>query len=152
MSYTSPISNLPPADWLPSIGHHDFDISSAVQGVSWTSWTFTDLLHPKQCAGDGEPSWPGHGVALAPKRPQWEQDWQDQLSLHAPCWWKGRAAGQRRALTFAVGGLSLWDRGQLARVGAAPWLSHLSKLGREARSRSQLPRFLLPSVLNSGWR
>lgn len=39
-------------------------------------------------------------------------------------------ARQCHSPTFTVGGLSLWELGQLAKVRAAPWLSHLSRLGR----------------------
>lgn len=35
-SYTSPTSNLSPADWLSSISHHNSVINSVVQGMSWT--------------------------------------------------------------------------------------------------------------------
>lgn len=57
---------------------------------------------------------------------------------------KGGVAGQCCPLTFPGDGLSLWELGQLAAVTASPWLSHLSRLDRVARSRSQLSRFLLP--------
>lgn len=53
-------------------------------------------------------------------------------------------AGQCCLLTFPVGGLPLWELGQLAGITVSPWLSHLSSLDRAARNRSQLPRFLLP--------
>lgn len=36
-SYSSPTSNISPADWLSSISHRNSAINSVVQGTSWTT-------------------------------------------------------------------------------------------------------------------
>lgn len=65
-SYTSPISNLPPADQLPPIGHPNFKINSAVRGMSWLPESSLACCISSNTK-DTE-SWPSHGGWPWPQR------------------------------------------------------------------------------------
>lgn len=113
-SSTSPISNLPAPDQLPSMGCPNLKINSAVPGRSWLPEPPLTCCIPSSTRDTAESCHPPVGVGPGPKETPAGAGLAAQLWLHALCCCKGGVAGQCCLLTFPVSGLSLWELGQLA--------------------------------------
>lgn len=145
--YTSPTSKLPPADQLPSMGHPNFKISSAVRGMSSlpesplaccipSSTKDTGSCHPPVGVGPGPKEIPaGAGLAgpVLDPRSVLLQGWSGQTVLPSdlPSGW-----------TISLGA---WPAGSSYSFSLA---FSFIKAGQSSKKQESAAKAFAPSVLN----